>query len=175
MTYRKRIFSGAALALSLAAGVALGADAVSQDFVDKAATAGLYEVKAAELARDKTQDPQVREFADQMIADHGAANRELNSYANQHELMAPTKIDDKHQKMLDKLAKLSGEDFDREYARQQLEAHKEAVKLFENQASSGADKGLKQWANGKVPILKAHLGHAQKLAENEGHGEKSSR
>ena len=167
MTYANTWMSWLLLAVSLNAGAVLGAAAKPQDFVAQAGAAGLYEVNSAELARDRTQDAQVRAFADQMFAHHSAANRELNSLANQHELMAPTEIDPKHQQLLDRLGKLEGRDFDREYAQQQLQTHQAAVTLFEEQAKSGTDDELRQWASQKVPILKAHLEHAQKLAAGD--------
>ena len=51
------------------------------EFVDKAAIAGKAEVQASQLALRQAQSPDVRAFAQRMVADHGKANARLNEIA----------------------------------------------------------------------------------------------
>jgi putative membrane protein len=158
--------SGAVLALSLAAGLALAEP--PQDFVKKAGVAGLYEVRAAELARDKAQSESVREFANMMLDDHRKTNEELRGLARKRSWNMPSEIDSKHAQLIDRLSKLSGADFEREYSQQQLQAHEQAVALFKQEGDKGTDPDLKAWAAGKVPTLEHHLHEAQALRAGEG-------
>ncbi|HKO90945.1 MAG TPA: DUF4142 domain-containing protein [Polyangiaceae bacterium] len=166
MSIRGMTLSGAVLALSLAAGLALAA--APQDFVKKAGVAGLYEVRAAELARDKAQSENVRAFANMMLDDHRKANEELRGLAKKRSWNMPSEMDSKHAKLVDRLSKLSGADFEREYAQQQLQAHEQAVALFKKEGDKGSDPDLKAWAAGKVPTLETHLKEAQALRAGEG-------
>jgi len=50
-----------------------------------------------------------------MVADHGKANEELTQLA-QRKGIAPADLDAKHKQLIDRLAKLSGAEFDRAYA-----------------------------------------------------------
>src|SRR4051794_35640193 len=43
-------------------------------FVTKAAQGGLTEVALSKAAKASSQDPKIKQFADQMLADHGKAN-----------------------------------------------------------------------------------------------------
>ena len=43
-----------------------------------------------------------------------------------------TQLDERHKKLIDDLTAVSGEDFDKTYADQQVNAHKKAVDLFES-------------------------------------------
>jgi putative membrane protein len=75
----------------------------------------------------------------------------------------PTELDAEHKRKLDDLAKLSGREFDTAYDRAQMEAHREAVALFESYAQTGDNPDLKQWAAKTLPHLKAHLTMADQL------------
>jgi putative membrane protein len=162
MSKRGIVIGGAALALSLAAGVALAGGA-PEAFVKKAGVAGLYEVRAAELAQDKVQAGEVREFAVMMLDDHRKANEELRGLAKKKSWNMPAELDTKHQKLIERLTSLSGADFEREYAQQQLQGHEQAVALFKEESASGKDSDLKAWAGQKLPTLEKHLRHAQEL------------
>ena len=73
------------------------------------------------------------------------------------------KMDPKHTQMLEQLRNASGDQFDRLYATIQVQAHQEAVSLFQNYAQNGDNPQLKQWAQKTLPDLQKHLQEAQKL------------
>jgi putative membrane protein len=72
-------------------------------------------------------------------------------------------MDDGNQKKLDRLSKLSGGDFAREYMDYQVSAHKDAVNLFQRYGKGGVDMQLKSWAVTTLPTLQHHLDMAQNL------------
>jgi putative membrane protein len=164
MSTGKMLVSSLALSMTMAAAV-FAAAPEPQEFVSQAGIAGLYEVRAAEVAREKAQDAKLREFADQMVNDHQKANQELRELAKLKDWTVPAALDPEHQQMVDRLGGLEGAEFDREYARQQLQAHEQAVALFEEQSEAGTDSQLKAWASGKLPTLRNHLGHARQLGD----------
>ena len=61
-----------------------------QDFVTLAAQVGMAEVQLGKVALEKSADPQVLQFAQRMIADHGQANEELAGIATKEGLAVPT-------------------------------------------------------------------------------------
>ncbi len=75
----------------------------------------------------------------------------------------PSALDSAHQTKLDKLKGLSGSDFVSSYRTMQVDAHKDAVDLFERYAKGGDDAELKSWAGKTLPALKHHLEMAQGL------------
>lgn len=80
-------------ALGLATmGAAWAQGMTAQDFVNQAASGGLFEVQSSELALQKSQDANVQEFAKQMITDHTANNQELIATAQAEGLTVPTQI-----------------------------------------------------------------------------------
>jgi putative membrane protein len=127
----------------------------------------MAEVKAGELALQKTTDSRVRSFAQRMIKDHRKANKELESLATRKGLPMPSRLDDECQRQIDKLSSATAQDFDRLYMDSQLKAHQEAVKLFQTESRDGQDDALKNWAGKTLPTLQEHLQLAKQLTDRK--------
>ena len=108
----------------------------AQDFVDKAAAGGMFEVDSSKIAEDKAQDQSVKDFAQKMIDDHSAANAKLETIAGEQKLKVPTELDAKHKSDLEALQN-SKDPLDGSYVQMQRDAHSDAVKLFESYAKDG--------------------------------------
>ncbi len=132
---------------------------LDQKFIDAATSGGMFEVKSSELAQDHATNDAVKKFAKQMVNDHSKANKELTDLLSKKGVSAP-KMREQDQANIDKLSKLKGADFDRQYGTMQLAAHKEAVALFEEEAQHGKDADLKAFADKTLPTLREHLKHA---------------
>jgi len=52
---------------------------------------------------------------------------------------------------------LNGSDFDREYLKQQQQAHQDTIAKFEAAANSSADRDIRDWAAATLPKLRDHL------------------
>jgi putative membrane protein len=104
-----------------------------------------------------------------MIDDHTAANNALKATADQagYGSAVATGLDDKHQDMLDKLAKkdTNDDDFDKAFYRAQEKAHKEAVSLFKDYSKDGDNAMLKTFASNTLPTLESHEKAANDLEE----------
>jgi putative membrane protein len=136
---------------------------MDRDFVMKVAMANTAEVQTGQLASSKGNSAAVKEYGDMMVRDHTDAQGKLRGMAGSMSLSAPDSVDAKHKALKDKLSKLSGDAFDKEYANAMVMDHKEAISLFEKQASGGTNGQLKQFATNTLPTLRAHLEAAQKL------------
>jgi putative membrane protein len=131
--------------------------AADKKFVATLASAGLSEVAAAQTAQQKSQDQKVKDFAQTMITDHTANNKQLAELAQQKGLTVPTEPDAKDQKQLDKLDKLDGKKFDRAYMKDQVKDHEKVLKLLQTEASDGADPDIKAFAQQTIPVIQKHL------------------
>jgi putative membrane protein len=155
------------LALSGASSAALAADAEGTPpapsiFVKKAALDGMTEVEAGKVALSKSQDPEIRSFAQRMVSDHSKANSELSAIAKTKGLNPPKELDNEHQAMVNSLKGKSGKDFDAAYAEHMNMDHSKAIALFESAAGSN-DPDLAQFAKKTLPTLKEHKALAEKL------------
>jgi putative membrane protein len=133
-------------------------------FIKEAASGGMMEVELGKMAVGKAANDKVKEFGRRMQEDHGKANNELKSLAANKGVEIPKDLEGKHKTTVDRLSKLSGEEFDRQYMRAMIDDHKEDLRKFEREADKGKDSQIKKFASKQVPILKKHL----ELAEATG-------
>jgi len=140
----------------------------SGKFAAKVAPGGMAEVEMGKLAVQRSADDSVREFAMRMIADHTRANAELKTIATQKNIQLPTEVSSNQKSEMDKLAKLSGAEFDKEYMSAMVRDHEETVKDFETQAQEGTDPDIKAFAAKTLPTLQSHLQMARDTAKKVG-------
>ena len=91
-------------------------------FAMAAADGGLTEVTLAELGVQKATDPELKKFSQQMIAEHTKMNGELTALADAKGMALPEDDRPATEFCAQSLAGLSGEEFDRCYAKAQLVA-----------------------------------------------------
>src|SRR4051812_5940550 len=137
----------------------------AEEFATKVAMSDMTEIQAAELALARQPDADTKPFAERMVKDHRQTSQELKALvaSGKVKVTLPTALDAEHQKKLDELKAKAGKDFDRAYDQMQVQAHEEAVALFEAYANGGDNAELKAWAAKTLPHLKEHLAMAKKL------------
>lgn len=142
------------------------ASSKTQRFIEKAAIGGLYEVETSRIALEKSANPDVKAFAQQMIDDHTKANAGLKAAVAATTLTSPqipTALDKEHQDEVADLKSKTGTDFDEEYISDQEDAHEDAVALFKDYASDGDNAALKEFASKTLPTLEEHKKHVESL------------
>lgn len=130
-------------------------------FMEKAAQGGLAEVQLGKLAADKASSPEVKRFGQRMVDDHGKANDQLKQLATSKGVNLPSELDRSTRREMDRLTKLSGAAFDREYMQHMVSDHKKDVSEFKSVAKRAKDADLRQFAASTLPTLEQHLSLAQ--------------
>jgi len=155
--------------MSLALPVSVfAADNPDASFYKKAAEGGLAEVELGKLAQDKSPTQSVKEFGSMMIKDHSAANEKLKAIAEAKSIKLPTSPSVGQMATKTKLEVLTGKTFDKSYIKGMVADHKEDIKEFQKEASSGQDAEAKAYAAATLPTLKAHLKKIEAIAAAEG-------
>jgi putative membrane protein len=145
----------------------IGKSPSTQDFVTEAANSDMFEIQSSELALQKSGDSTTKSFANQMVTDHTKTSADLKSMVDNGTVKAnlPDALDGSHQKMLDNLNSLNGDDFTKQYDSDQVDGHKDAVDLFKRYAKGGDNDTLKSWAATTLPTLQHHLDMANNLKQ----------
>lgn len=134
------------------------------EFVRKAAQGGMLEVKVGELAAQKGKRDDVKNFGEQMVADHTKINDSLKSLALLKGITLQDQLDATHAGVVDRLSTLEADQFDKAYIDEMVKDHKEDVGEFKTEAKSAKDPELKALVVKSLPILKEHLQHVEKVA-----------
>ncbi len=135
-----------------------------QLFAAAAAIGGMSEVAISQLGVQKATDPELKKFSQQMVEEHTKMNNELMELASKKQMALPRTLDPKSQFCAQSLAGLSGEKFDRCYAKAQLTAHMQQVAEFEAEAERGQDPDVKALAAKSLPHIKHHLAMIKPIA-----------
>jgi len=126
-----------------------------QQFAMKAAVAGMAEVKLSEIALQRGTDA-IRPIAERMRADHAAANQRLMMLAPTKMISLPVDVPAEQQQVIDRLSKLSGQDFDRAYLETLMTSHDTSLQLFVDELKQGADLDLLAFAASTTPVIIQH-------------------
>ena len=127
-----------------------------RNFITKAAAGGRAEVDLGQLAQGKASSDAVKQFGQRMVEDHGAANQELMQLAENKGMQLDDKTP-KPDRLLTRLSKLQGPEFDREYVKAMVKDHKQDVAEFRRMHSGAVDPNLKAWVDKTLPTLEDHL------------------
>ena len=142
----------------------LGVSPSTSDFVQQVAISDMFEIQSSELAMQRAEAT-TKAFAEQMISAHRKTSDELKGLVASGKVKEtlPTKLDSAHQEKLDKLKGLHGVYFTKQYRSDQVDAHKDAVSLFERYADGGDNPAHEDWAVKTLPGLRDHLEMAEQL------------
>jgi len=135
-----------------------------KNFIKDAAEGGMAEVELSKIA-EKSQNPEVKRFAERMVHDHTAANTELTGIATGLGIEMPNKLDAEHQRIRDQLSGMHDRAFDQQYMQVMVNDHDQAVKLFREEDTAGHDAELKRFAQKTLPTIEQH----QKMAIDLSH------
>ncbi|MBK0403197.1 DUF4142 domain-containing protein [Adhaeribacter sp. BT258] len=133
------------------------------EFVAMAASGGMLEVELGKIAAQKATNAEVKKFGQMMSSDHSKANDELKTLASKKGWVRPASMLPDHQKTYDRLSKLSGKDFDRDYMAEMVLDHETDVAMFEQATQKATDPDLKAWTSKTLPTLRAHLDRARTI------------
>lgn len=124
-------------------------------YMATASSIDLFEVKSAQLALERSQDPANRALAEKLLNAHMGTSQQLNYAGRRLNLLPSATLDPKHQAMLDALAATS--DFDNTYRSQQNIVLQEGLKLHSSYAKSGGSPTLRPVAANAENVMRANL------------------
>jgi putative membrane protein len=133
-------------------------------------TAGQLDIAAAKQALAKTKNKQVRSFAQDMVRDHTAVNKQALALVNK--LKVKPEDNDTSRSLTKQatekrkeLAKLKGVDFDKAYIANEVAYHKTVNGALENTLiPSASNAELKSLLQTGLKMFQGHEQHAEKVA-----------
>ena len=144
----------------------------------------MAEIELGKMAAEKASSADVKSFAQMMVTQHTQANKDLMAVASGLSVEQPTTLDAKHQALSDRLSKLSGAEFDRQYMQAMVAGHREAIAKIKPKAGTAGTattgtsgtggtgtgttagesvKTVPQYAAKTLPVVQKHLQEAERL------------
>lgn len=138
------------------------APSLDQGFMHEAVELDTAEVDLGHIAVQRGANDNVRSFAQQMVDAHRKNKDKLSALAAKQGIPLPTKLNQQHRVLRDRLSHETGITFDRAYMKAMVVDHRKAVRMYEREAAHGQDKAVRDLAKDQLDTLKSHL----KLAQN---------
>jgi len=160
---KRLIFSLTACLLSMPVSAADDVGA-KQDFAQKASMSNMFEIEAAKIEISKGRAVDAKQFAQDMLRDHGRAAPPLAEAAKGDGVTVSQSLDAEHQQKLDALRDSDAANLDQAYLSTQVTAHQQVYQLFEGYSKEGPDGPLKIAAAKMLPDLHMHLTRVQGMA-----------
>lgn len=160
----------AALSLLGSAALAQGAKPTDPQIAHIAYTAGVIDINAAKQAIAKASNKEVKSFAEDMVRDHEAVNKQALDLVKKLNM---TPEDNDTSKTLSKQAteklaeldKLKGPEYDKAYVANEVAYHKAVNGALETQLiPSASNAELKSLLQTGLKIFQGHQQHAEQVA-----------
>jgi putative membrane protein len=133
------------------------------------------EIEIGKLAQTHAGSKAAKTFGTMLIDDHTAADKKVMAYVKDNNVVldqgdAVKSADDKAKagrETVQKLGKLKGAAFDKEFANAMTKAHEEAIDLVKGAQKEVKDPKLQALLADLLPTLEKHLDHAKMIEQGK--------
>jgi len=134
-----------------------------QDFMMKATQANVGEIDMARMALQKSDNKDVKDYANMIQSDHKNALEGLTDLMKDKNVQLTITLPVETQQDIDRMNILTGSEFDREFVNKMVSDHQKAVDMFRDQQATAQNPDVKKYVNDVLPKLEMHLDKAQQL------------
>ena len=135
-----------------------------QEFMQDIAHANLAEIEVGKIALEKSQNQDIKKYAQMLVDDHTKAMKELQKLAQSKGVDLPDETDLKHKAIATALQALSGDTFNEQFIeRVGVADHQRTQDLLKKTQQQAKDKELKAYAKKTLKVINQHLAAAKKL------------
>jgi putative membrane protein len=158
---RSYLSLGTATLMAFSIGIACAKDKPSEAFLKKAIEGNYAEVSMGDLAQKNGQSEGVKSFGKMLSTDHAAANQKALDAAKGIGMNPPSGPNAQQKADYDKMAKVTGTQFDRMFATHMVADHQKDIAEYKKASKMKDAAG--EYASGQIDTLQKHLQTAKSL------------
>lgn len=133
-------------------------------FLKEAAAAGRFQAEAGRVALLKSSDAAVRSLAATLVNRQATSGNDLLWLLHQRGMAAPM-LENAQRKTLNRLSRLKGRTFDREFIEQiGLQSQQSAIGSYEKASLTMDDPAIKEWIERTLPSLRSQAASASRMS-----------
>jgi putative membrane protein len=136
-----------------------------ETFMQQAAASDTFEITTGNMAAQKAAMSDVKTFGQMLVTDHTRTSKELKTLAKQKNITLPKTMPQEKMPLVTALQNQTGANFDKQFSQIQVDAHEEAINLFERAEDDITDADVKAFINKNLPGLRMHLVEAKRLED----------
>ena len=134
-----------------------------RQFLEKAFPGDVSEMMLGQMAEKKAGDSMVRQLGRTLFDDHGKAKDEVSSLAQKMGMSLPSKPLPQAIEERERLLRLSGDQFDREFVRYMIMDHRHDIADFRKEIAKH-DGAVSKLAKEQLPTIEKHFDMAVSIS-----------
>jgi putative membrane protein len=138
------------------------------EFLKQANQGSVNEIDLAQIALKKSNDQDVKDFAQKMVDDHTKLLNDMKSFDMEAGLTVPEHDDASTDAEKAKLELLTGTTFDKSYIKEMVEGHHKVLEAFISEEKSTGYPAFKTAVGSGEQVVRGHLEMANKIAKKLG-------
>jgi len=146
------------------------ASADDKSFVTGALRGGMAEVELGQIAAQKGNSEDVKQFGQKMVDDHTRLGDQMKTVAGQIGVDPPSMLSPMDKALELKLKALSGDDFDKAYIRAMVKDHRKDLMDFKKEVADGQSSTVKEAATKGEKVIAEHYKMIRQIARTHGLG-----
>jgi putative membrane protein len=136
-----------------------------QSFIHKTLEDDVAQEQMGQLAAQKSQSDDVKQFGQKMAEIHQQLTTQLMPVAKKLGVDEPKQPSKKDRQEIEKMQSLSGADFDAAFIKAMLKDQQDDLKGFQDEAQGAQDPNVQQLAKMDEPVLNQHLQILERIAQ----------
>ncbi len=134
-------------------------------FLRLAAQADMTTAHLGQLAEDRGNQDEIKNFAKTLVEDHTADYQHLTALSMKTGDPIPTAIDRTNNYEIRSLEHLKGKTFDKVFIQSEVAEHEKLVKAFHDEVDHGSNPDVKAYATQALPTIERHLHDVENLSK----------
>ena len=126
------------------------------------------QIQLAQLARQRTKNPQVRQFAEQAITDHNGLQNQWRAMASQNGMTLNEGLGPLHKEKITNLKKASDKNFDKAYMITMIQQYSDETSYWQKEGRASQSAQVRQLVNAGLPTLEQNFNEAKRLGRELG-------
>ena len=132
-------------------------------YLQQDARGSAFELQISQLASQKAQNSQVRQFSQTVVSQHSQANQQLQQVAQQNGMTLPTSLDRQDQRKMSRLRRMSGSRFDQAYLKDMVQANQQDMRQQKQELDTTQNQQIRQVVQQESQLDQQHVQAAEAL------------
>ena len=125
-------------------------------------------IQLAQLARQRSKNPQVRQCAEQAITDHNGLQNQWRALASQNGMTLNQGLGPLHKEKITNLKKASDKNFDKVYMTTMIQQYSDETSYWQKEGRASQSAQVRQLVNAGLPTLEQNFNEAKRLGRELG-------
>jgi putative membrane protein len=137
-------------------------------FVREVNSDNQMQIQMAQLARQRSKNAQVRQFAEQIITDHNRLQNQWSAMASQNGMTLHQGLGPLHKEKITNLKKASDKNFDKAYMITLIQQYSDETSYWQKEGRASQSGQVRRLVNAGLPTLEQNFNEAKRIGRQLG-------